>query len=234
MIPAGWKLVPIFATKAMRSASGLAQGEFNRLGQAWFAGDAWTPMVKAAPEYQPEPWSGEGLPTSKTVCEVTTPAMDGTRIKVTIKYVGETRIIAHDGQGERCWLISNCTFYPIRTAEQIAADAREQLIRGAITAIKQKVENYNCSLDCSAAIRATVEAMIDAGYCEQATPAPSEDTSDIDFSIKPGDMVQKDSWEHGPIEVIDVNWALRAVAVRLTPGAGIVVWSPHGMKKVTP
>lgn len=224
MIPAGWRLVPIVATKAMRSASGLAHGEFNRLGQTWFAGDAWAPMVGAAPEYQPEPWVGEGLPTSETVCEVTTPAMDGTRIKVTIKYVGETRIIAHDGQGERCWLISNCTFYPIRTPEQIAAEVRQRAIDGMVDA---KIAGGLAPWACA--------ELYDAGYRKQeAPPQQEEDTSDIDFSIKPGDMVQKDSWEHGPIEVIDVNWALRAVAVRLSPGAGIVVWSPRGMKKVTP
>ena len=37
-------------------------------------------------------------------------------------------------------------------------------IRNACTLINKAVEPYNTSIDCSAAIRATVEAMIDAGY----------------------------------------------------------------------
>lgn len=47
---------------------------------------------------------------------------------------------------------------------QAAADERLHLIKNACTDINKTIEHYNCSLDCSVAIRATVEAMIDAGY----------------------------------------------------------------------
>lgn len=43
-------------------------------------------------------------------------------------------------------------------------DRRLHQIRNACTVINKAVEPYNTSIDCSAAIRATVEAMIDAGY----------------------------------------------------------------------
>lgn len=52
----------------------------------------------------------------------------------------------------------------IPQADQVAADERLHLIKNACTDISKAIEHYNLSLDCSAAIRATVEAMIDAGY----------------------------------------------------------------------
>ena len=52
---------------------------------------------------------------------------------------------------------------PIDAAKS-AADERLQHIRNACSAINSKIERYNVSIDCSAAMRATVEAMIDAGY----------------------------------------------------------------------
>jgi hypothetical protein len=53
---------------------------------------------------------------------------------------------------------------PFRTPEQIAADERTHSILNACSAINSKVEQYNVSIDCSAAMRAVIEAMIDAGY----------------------------------------------------------------------
>ncbi len=47
---------------------------------------------------------------------------------------------------------------------QDAADERLHLIKNACTDINKAVEPWNKSIDCSAAIRATVEAMIDSGY----------------------------------------------------------------------
>ncbi len=52
----------------------------------------------------------------------------------------------------------------IRTPEQIAADQRLHEIRNACTAINNKIEPFNTNIDCSMAIRMTIEAMIDAGY----------------------------------------------------------------------
>lgn len=60
-----------------------------------------------------------------------------------------------------------------------------------------------------------------------ATVPPSAcDTSKIDFTLKRGDTVYSPTWSDGEksLEVIDVNWALRAVAVRLAPNGGIVIW----------
>lgn len=59
-------------------------------------------------------------------------------------------------------------------------------------------------------------------------------TGQIDYSIKAGDHVTNGKWELTTVEVIDVNWALLAVAVRLGPAGGVVVWPIWGLKKVAP
>ncbi|MNE41370.1 hypothetical protein D3C80_1354380 [compost metagenome] len=55
-------------------------------------------------------------------------------------------------------------FRQIRTPEQIAADERLHKIRNACSDIAAKVEPWNNDIDCSHAMRAAIEAMIDAGY----------------------------------------------------------------------
>lgn len=57
-------------------------------------------------------------------------------------------------------------------------------------------------------------------------------TGQIDYSIKSGDLVTNGKWTLTTLEVIDVNWALMAVAVRLGPNGGVVVWPVWGLKKV--
>ena len=48
----------------------------------------------------------------------------------------------------------------------------------------------------------------------------------IDYSLTRGDIAYSPRWGDGraPVEVVDVNWALRAIAVKLAPNGGIVVW----------
>ena len=49
----------------------------------------------------------------------------------------------------------------------------------------------------------------------------------IDFSLEKGDVVYSPSWSMGPVEIVGVNWALRAAAVLLNPRGGlnsVVVW----------
>ena len=55
----------------------------------------------------------------------------------------------------------------------------------------------------------------------------------MDTSIANGDWITHRGWRHGPVKVIDQNWALRAVAVQLGRGGGIVVWPmDSGSRKV--
>lgn len=68
------------------------------------------------------------------------------------------------GQDEAVCLPSDLEFRPLKTKEQRDAEKRLHEIRNACTAINSKVADYNANLDCSAAMRATIEAMIDAGY----------------------------------------------------------------------
>lgn len=44
------------------------------------------------------------------------------------------------------------------------------------------------------------------------------------MGIENGDWVTHPGWIHGPVKVINQNWALRAVAIQLGPKGGIVVW----------
>lgn len=57
-------------------------------------------------------------------------------------------------------------------------------------------------------------------------------TPSIDYSLKSGDMATSRHWHHGPVEIVSVNWALLAAAVRLAPGGGIVVWPIWSLRKV--
>ena len=59
-------------------------------------------------------------------------------------------------------------------------------------------------------------------------------TAPIDWSLKKGDIVISRNWNYTSLEVIDVNWAMRSVAVRLDASnkdSGIVVWPLWSVKK---
>lgn len=53
---------------------------------------------------------------------------------------------------------------------------------------------------------------------------------DPDFSIMKGDIVVTKHWPFS-VEVVDVNWDIRAAAVRLIPGDSIVVWPVASLHK---
>ncbi len=64
----------------------------------------------------------------------------------------------------------------------------------------------------------------------QPKPSPLTDEQ-IDYSIKKNDIVTSKSWSLTELIVVDVNWALGAVAVQLGYGGGIVVWPALSLKK---
>jgi hypothetical protein len=51
----------------------------------------------------------------------------------------------------------------------------------------------------------------------------------IDWTLNNGDLVVDDDWPK-PLEIVDINWALQAVAVRLGPDA-IVVWPLWNLRR---
>lgn len=53
------------------------------------------------------------------------------------------------------------------------------------------------------------------------------------MNIKNGDWVNHPGWRHGPVRVIDQNWALRSVAIQLGPKGGIVVWPMRKDMRIT-
>jgi hypothetical protein len=44
----------------------------------------------------------------------------------------------------------------------------------------------------------------------------------VDWTLKPGDLVVDDDWSK-PLEIVAINWAIYAAAVRLGPDA-IIAW----------
>ena len=59
-------------------------------------------------------------------------------------------------------------------------------------------------------------------------------TTTTDYSLKKGDIVTVEHWSLTTLEVVDVNWALMAVALRLGPNGAIVVWPVWNLRKVSP
>lgn len=66
-----------------------------------------------------------------------------------------------------------------------------------------------------------------------ASVTGAKDAQPIDCSITQGDMVYRKTWGEGKqaVEVVDINWALKAIAVKLSPTGGTVVWPVEGMTK---
>jgi hypothetical protein len=62
--------------------------------------------------------------------------------------------------------------------------------------------------------------------------ARHKDDERTDFSLKVGDVVEKDNWSLTKLIVVDVNWALRAAALRLGEKGNVVVWSVAGLRRV--
>lgn len=118
---------------------------------------------------EPTEWNGEGLPPVGSFCEVRFGKDDISRWeKIEVLYRGIRFIAIRFEDGEVCEFGTlpplPGEFRPIRTADQIAADERLHKIRNACSAISQATESYNLDINCSAAMRAVVEAMIDEGY----------------------------------------------------------------------
>ena len=115
-------------------------------------------------------WTGEGLPPVGTVCEITT--NDGHnwytwKILFSDNYVvlvGAAEGKANYTMLKRC--DADVAFRPIRTPEQIASQKRSDQIQEACRDIGHVVAEHNVNIGISAAMRATVEAMIDAGYAK--------------------------------------------------------------------
>lgn len=58
-----------------------------------------------------------------------------------------------------------------------------------------------------------------------------KDDERTDFNLKEGDVVERDDWTLTKLTVVDVNWALRAAALRLGASDNIVVWPVAGLRR---
>lgn len=110
-------------------------------------------------------WDGEGAPQVGQECQIKLGPY-WTQVKVLAYFSGQAVVgWICQPEGESCIdLMDVSELRPILTLQQIAANKRLHEIRNACTTINSKIEQYNVSIDCSVAMRATLEAMIDAGY----------------------------------------------------------------------
>ena len=102
-------------------------------GKEFFYADACTYAAKDFSQVSERPttpsWSGEGLPPVGVVCEYQRSDVSyrQTWVKVTVKYISLSLVVLEHFAGKNEFVESrdSCVFRPIRTPEQIAADARD-------------------------------------------------------------------------------------------------------------
>lgn len=121
-------------------------------------------------------WNGVGLPPVGTICKLAGesehlkplhPEWEGREVKVYAHFTSDRDItmaafVSPDHMIGGCGIAA--MFKPLRTPEQIAADERLHKIRNAFTSISKAIKPFQGPCGSDAAIRVTVEAMIDAGY----------------------------------------------------------------------
>lgn len=94
---------------------------------------AWQNISDELPDYAipiPPKWNGEGLPPVGTVCEFlkhnSPPAPEGQWTVGDIRYVSDCTVIIGGDRCEHVHHPRNCSFRPLRTPEQIAAEERQK------------------------------------------------------------------------------------------------------------
>ncbi|MBG4728741.1 hypothetical protein I5F64_24885 [Pseudomonas aeruginosa] len=116
-------------------------------------------------EWIDKPWDGQGLPPVGIECEFSmNPDGIGWAKGRVICHDGVFAVISHKG---KYYPRNEHGVSPIRTPEQIAAEAREHEIRNACTSIARTLDRFKNDIPGGAAARAVIEAMIDAGYRRQ-------------------------------------------------------------------
>jgi hypothetical protein len=120
--------------------------------------------------YKPNTWNGAGLPPVGMACELCIDHCD-IWAKAEILCIGKMCVFFRSldcaSGSEAAISITRVKFRPIRTPERIAAEEREKAIHQAICDIEEKVARWNTTIDCTAAIKATIEAMVSEGYRKQ-------------------------------------------------------------------
>ena len=104
-------------------------------------------------------WNGEGLPPVGALVEAL--YMGSPQGVVTVRYAGQCMILwSEDRQSEQCGAAEHYLFLPIRTPEQLAAEAREKAV-AAMVAIMCKDGAFDADdPECTFAM----EKLHDAGY----------------------------------------------------------------------
>ncbi|WAH56580.1 hypothetical protein LZ023_26740 [Pseudomonas silvicola] len=111
---------------------------------------------------RPRPWTGEGLPPVGTVCDwqhhQAPPAGNSEWHVGDIRYISDCTVIIGGEGCEHVHHPRNCSFRPLRTAEQIAAEERDR----GVEEIRQLLIS---------GAKGSIESVIyDAGYRKQVQP----------------------------------------------------------------
>ena len=139
-------------------------------GQAWMKAVIDDDSLRTITERPSPAWSGEGLPPAGVEClarfSMAAAGIDriSAEMKISPVWYGKKHVVyLHDGE-EYTAFLDGAQFRPIRTPEQIAKDERAAAFHAAICDVEEKVSKWNTTIDCSAAIKATVDIMIAMGY----------------------------------------------------------------------
>ena len=120
------------------------------------------------PEETPTPWRGpkDGLPPVGTVCEYNDNC-GGRWVRVEVCYTSQYTVLlkffGEDGDCEGAFSPEEVRLRPIRTPEQIAAEERERKIKDAMHTVNTS-KRMPRDVVRQNVLRASVEALIDAGY----------------------------------------------------------------------
>jgi hypothetical protein len=119
----------------------------------------WQVAVDAVNEPKVTEWNGEELPPVGTVCEFmkhsSPPSPEGQWAVGDIRYVSDCTVIIGGDKCEHVHHPRNCSFRPIRTPEQIAAEERLKAIDEMAAVYKSNYEGH---------VKDGCQALYDAGY----------------------------------------------------------------------
>lgn len=127
----------------------------------------WAPRGSVIERLSPEAltaavWNGEGWPPVGCVCEISVDG--GTPGKGLITYTAGNLVCwkwrGQKDKDECCAYTHRLRFYPVRTAEQLAAEAREKAIQ-AIAEVICKDGAFDLE---DPEVKASAKALYDAGY----------------------------------------------------------------------
>lgn len=102
----------------------------------------------------------------------------------------------------------------------------EQLLRDNTDLRESRIQNLAVTLEVYAA--AHFEGNKDLLKVDFSKP----EVLPTDYSLKKGDPVHSQNWTLSELTIVDINWALKAAALKLGETGSIAVWPVAGLSKI--